>query len=281
MENQSTITVARKAASALLLVAVVAASWWPELDRFASNTVDAALTRALSAFAVARGINGLISVAQSAEVSVEPVGVGVSLSPGEILDPVNDLVEQFSTLMLAASASLGLQKLLIVASAWLPLKVSLSIAALAWLLLSWRGTNGIALTIARNAAIVLLALRFAVPLSALASEAAYHALLEDEYTTSSAALENARDTLGAQSRTIAPELPADAGVLDRARAWLNDTRAAVDLPERLQQLEATATDVTRHIINLIAVFIVQTMLLPLGFLWLAWSAVRRLADQGE
>lgn len=265
---------------ATLLALLVALSWWPALDRFAAGTVDAALTRALAAFAVARGINGAISVAQSAEVALEPGGVGVSLAPGEVLDPVNDLVEQFSTLMLTASASLGLQKLLVGASGWLPLKIALSIAVLAWLALAWRGRDDALLRGVRRFALFLLVLRLAVPLSALASEGVYRALLADEYARSAAVLDDTLALLDAQGEALRPPPPApDASLLDRARALVGEAGAALDVRGRLAQLEATATAATRHMINLVAVFVLQTVLLPLGFLWLLLRVLRLLAGR--
>lgn len=267
----------RTLALAAVLALLTAVSWWPALDRFATATVDAALTRALAAFAVARGINGAISMAQSAEVSLEPGGVGVSLAPGEVLDPVNDLVEQFSTLMLTASASLGLQKLLVGASGWLPIKVALTLAVLAWIALAWRGTGGQALYGARMAALFLLALRLAVPLGALASEGVYRAVLADEYERSAAVLDDTLALLDEQGEALRPPPPAaDASLLDRARALVGEAGAAIDVRGRLAQLEATATAATRHMVNLLAVFTLQTVLLPLAFLWLLLRGLRLL-----
>ncbi|MCB1944024.1 MAG: hypothetical protein KDI53_18575, partial [Candidatus Accumulibacter sp.] len=71
------------------------------------------MKRALVSFATARALNAVISVAQGTEVSMQPAGMGVVLTPGQLLDPVNDLVEQFSHLMLAASVAFGVQKVLI------------------------------------------------------------------------------------------------------------------------------------------------------------------------
>jgi hypothetical protein len=275
MDRTKANTLLRQVGFGLALLALLALSWAPQVDTFAEDTVDAALTRALTAFAIARGINGAISVAQSTEVAVQPAGIGVSLNPGEILDPVNDLIEQFSRLMLAASASLGLQKLLVGVSAWVPLKVVLTIAVIAWFVVGIRGSPR-ARRIARGAALGLLVLRLAVPVSAVASEAAYRLLLADDFAQSSAALADTAQLLAEQSKALRPPLPAEASLLDRARAMLDDARETFDLGARLDQLEATATEATRHIINLIAVFVVQTVLLPLGFMWVVWHGVRRM-----
>jgi hypothetical protein len=54
----------------------------------------------LTVYAIARGLNAVISAAQGTELSIEPMGVGLTLTPGEILDPLNDLIEQFSSVLL-------------------------------------------------------------------------------------------------------------------------------------------------------------------------------------
>jgi hypothetical protein len=267
----------RRIAASAVLAALLALAWLPALDRFAGDSVDAALGRALAAFAIARGINGAISVAQSTEVAVQPAGVGVSLRPGEILDPVNDLVEQFSTLMLTASASLGLQKLLVGISGWLPLKIALAVAVLAWIAMRWRGSGRVPPWL-HATVLMLLALRLAVPLAALASEAAWHALLADEFERSSAALEDTRSLLAQQGEALRPQTqPDDTSMLGRARAWLDEAGETLDVRQRLADFEATATAATRHIVNLAAVFVVQTVLLPLGFLALLVRLARRWA----
>ena len=84
----------------LLLAALVAFSWFSPLDIVATQQVDAGLKRALVSFATARTLNAVISVAQGTEVAIQPLGFGVNLAPGQVLDPINDLVEQFSHLIL-------------------------------------------------------------------------------------------------------------------------------------------------------------------------------------
>jgi hypothetical protein len=105
--------IVRKALVALSVAALIVGAWLAPLDLPAMQQVDAGLKRALVSFATARALNAVISVAQGTQASVQPLGVGVTLSPGQILDPVNDLVEKFSDLMLVASVVFGIQKVLI------------------------------------------------------------------------------------------------------------------------------------------------------------------------
>ena len=81
--------------------------WLTPPDRAAARQVEAGLRRALVTYAAARALNAVISVAQGTEVALEPGGVGVVFAPGQALDPINDLVEQFSALMLLARSLSG------------------------------------------------------------------------------------------------------------------------------------------------------------------------------
>lgn len=266
------------ALAALAALAAVALAALGTLDAWATREVDAALARALLAFALARGLNGVISVVQGTQVALEPGGLGVTLSPGEILDPVNDLVEQFSTVMLVASASLGLQKLLLGISAWWPITLLLALALAGWIASAWRGGgDSRARAWLRALALVLLALRFAVPLAALTSEAAYRLFLAPEFEASTAQLEGSRDDLAARAAAAeqAAQPAADESLLDRANRWLAQTRETLDLKARLGDLQQLAADATRNVIDLIAVFVLQSLLFPLAFAWIAWRALTR------
>ena len=57
-------------------------------DELSESYAATALERAFVTWAVARGLNGVISVAQGTEIALEPGGVGVNLTVGQILDQV-------------------------------------------------------------------------------------------------------------------------------------------------------------------------------------------------
>ena len=88
------------------------ASWFNIVDFVAKDYIDDALVEAGVAFGVARGINALSSVLESTAVSFS-IGLGTTVSLGEIISPLNDMVTDFSTVMKFAIGSLILQKVLI------------------------------------------------------------------------------------------------------------------------------------------------------------------------
>ena len=95
-----------------LIVLSVILSWSGIIDRYTTNYIDDALVEASSAFLIARGMNALISFLQSVTFEFS-VGVGGSVGAGEVLDPLNDLVEQYSSAMKLAIGSLVIQKVLL------------------------------------------------------------------------------------------------------------------------------------------------------------------------
>ena len=101
-----------------LLVLIAGLALTPAVNQKATTDYELLFERAFVTFALARTLNGVISAVQGTEVALQPAGVGVTLTPGEILDPVNDLVERFSWIMLGATISLGIQNVLLDVSAW-------------------------------------------------------------------------------------------------------------------------------------------------------------------
>lgn len=103
-------------ANRLIMPIVVAlitfASWISVFDTRSTEYIDGAIVQSTGAFAVARGLNAIISTAQSTQLSFS-IGAGLSMTVGEVLDPLNDLVEQYSSLMKISIVSLIIQKLLI------------------------------------------------------------------------------------------------------------------------------------------------------------------------
>ncbi|MEZ5501653.1 MAG: hypothetical protein R3E50_02955 [Halioglobus sp.] len=93
----------------LALIALPALGWLGVLDRFSARDINDSITSAGLIYATARGINALVSVLQGTELDV----VFLTFSIGEVLDPVNDLIERFSDVILVALASLALQKILL------------------------------------------------------------------------------------------------------------------------------------------------------------------------
>ena len=274
----------RRAALTSGLVLVALLSILPVLDQQAARNYETLFQRAIVTFALARTLNGVISAVQGTEVALQPAGVGVTLTPGQILDPINDLVERFSWIMLGATVSLGVQNVLMDISAWWLLKAVVVVLALWLLAVLWKPSDngGSGRDLLMRAMLIAVFLRFAVPLTLVLNEAIYELFLESRYVESTEVIQAAGEEIEALGETSLEEGEdvTEAGLLDSMlgplrEAW-NEASAGVSLGERVAAIQARAGAVIEHLIQLSVVFVLQTGIVPLVFLWLFLQLARWL-----
>lgn len=63
----------------------------PYLDSTGSEALSGIIKRAVLTFAAARSLDSVISAVQGTELAANPMGMGVTFSPGEALGPLNDI----------------------------------------------------------------------------------------------------------------------------------------------------------------------------------------------
>ena len=263
----------RKFAMAIgfMLLAVVM-SWTGVVDRNSSKYVDDALTQAFSAYAVARGINAVVSVLQSVSVGGS-LGASFDLSPGEALDPINDLVERYATVMEFSIGSLLTQKILIgvTSSPFFNILLTLSVAVfIISVLAKAQQFTGVLFRIALS----LIFLRFAIVLAVLANSWVDAAFLQDEIQQNVSEMQSASDA----AATRIPEAPkTQAAPAEEEPGLMNSFKNGVSgFAEKAQGLMAqmdvgaakeSLDQSVPGMVELMAVFILKTLLLPLLFLY--------------
>ena len=270
----------RRRMLAVLVAMVVVLSVFNPVDRLAEREYESLFERALITFALARTLNGLISAVQGTELALQPAGVGVTLTPGEILDPVNDLVERFSWIMLGATLSLGVQQVLLEAGQWWGVKLLLALAGLAWLVLYLKRTQGAAVAGGNTeryllrVLLVMLFIRFAVPLAMIANEAVYTVFLESRYVESTQVIESAGEAIEqAGAHTADPDAAEEEGFFS---SILDSTAKALDFQQKLDYVSERASELIEHLLQLSVVFIFQAGILPITFLWLFLKFFRKI-----
>ena len=259
----------------LLVIGLVGLSWSGLLERDADARLSAVLERALITAAIARGLNGVISVAQGTEIAVQPIGVGVTITAGQILDPLNDLVERFSWLSLVASASLGTQLLLTEIATEPVINATVSaLAAVFLILLWWPGASTAAGWLMRALALALM-IRFLFTFVGLTVGWVDAWVLEQRQQSAMSELTLAKEDIDALN--TAPELP-DAGtessIRQRFNEFVDEGRQLLDLEAQIGALEERTESAIEHVLALTVLFVVQTLLVPIGAFWLAISAFR-------
>jgi len=244
---------------------LVALSWLDLLDNFSDGYTEQSLTQAAATFALARGLNGAISVLQSTEISFNLFG-GVSVAVGEALDPLNDLVERFSWVAMAAMASLGIQKLLLTVASSLGFKILLTAAGAGLLgALQWR--RGPLLGWMLKGFAVALFLRFAVGLTVALNHWTESVFLQGSREIATEQLQRSRELFEQyQDRQLDAAQNRDASWWEGMKSRWDRWFGADQFAELEQQVELS----TRSVVDLIVVFVAQTLLFPLLFLWLLY-----------
>lgn len=262
----------------LLLSALLAGTG--AVDSKGETYIEETLTRSLVAFGVARGLNGVISVAQGTEIALQPAGIGVNFTPGQILDPVNDLIERFSWVMLASSASLGVQKVLLSVCSWylfswFMIGLMIVVAIFIWIPSVQKSVMS---PLLMKSVFLLVFIRFSVPMVAIASELIYEEFLSTQYTEAAAQLEKTTENIGYINRQTEDNLSSEQtdSAWETAKELYRLAASNIDIGQRVEEYKEAAADVSRSTIDLIVVFVFQTILLPLIFLLVSYLLIKML-----
>jgi hypothetical protein len=263
----------------LLIIALAAAlallAWLPFTQQAGVESARAGLQRALLTYASARAIDAVISVAQQTELTLQPGGVGPGFGVGQALEPLDDLIEQFSALMQWVLVAFGSQIMLSRLGAHGAVSLLLTLALGAIALLVWQ-RRAVPRALGR-VALALLIVRFAVPLYAVGSEALHRHVLAQPYQAAQAALERSRDGIGPvrPAPAVPPPAPgADAPWYERV---LPDWARKAELP-RMPDVASIGQRVEQGIerlVDLAVLFLFETVALPLAFfafVRLTWRA---------
>ncbi len=266
-----------KVAVSVVLGFVVMLSLTGILDSGGRAYTDAALKRAVVTFAIARTLNGVISMAQETEFAFEPAGIGVTIMPGELLDPINDLIERFSWVMLASTASIGIQGVLLRMSEWWGVSVLLVLTAGFLLYGIWSPeAPPWSRRVAYHALLVALFLRFAVPVLLIATSLVSDTFLREQAEQATAALQQS-------SQEIREELPQtetevkERTIGEKLSALVTKPMDAIDLRQRIERIQERVSRIIEHIVDLIVAFTLETIVIPLVFLWLLIKSVKMSA----
>jgi len=266
----------------ILVLAVLAGAVSSEgsLDQGAREATDRVFRQALITYAAARSLDAAVSLAEGTELALEPGGVGVTVSAGEILEPIDDLVEQFSTLMLVSATSLGIQSLLVRASAWAPLVLLLLVflaARVAVAFVPERVPRPLARVVTAGTVLLLVA-RFAVPAYALGTSLLFERVLQPGQEEAVAALESAGDDVREMDQLDEERPPP--GLVGRVSDWFAGAMERLDVSERVEAMRERVTEAVEHLMHLLVVFTLQTIILPLVFLWMLGKVIARATEPG-
>jgi len=253
------------------------------LNITAKEHIDAGLQRSLVSFATARALNAAISAAQGTEAAFQPMGVGITLTPGQVLDPINDLVETFSDLMLLASVAFGVHKVLLAIGSEVVVAGLVTAVGLLWLAL--RLTRDTVPPILSNLLLILLLIRFAVPAMVITSDVLFDHFLVDTYKGSQQLLDDSSNELPAvePDSTEFTDHPTQNKQENSLLSFLDGLElSAFTMPGNpVQAIKRKMTESVSHIIDVIVVFILHVLVIPVLALWMFYRSMHKLVEAGN
>lgn len=262
----------------ILLLSLVALSliFTSGIDVMGEELVTDSFTQALLVFGSAKGLNAVISLAQGTQLDLPFLTVAI----GEVLDPINDLVEQFAWVMLASMASLGIQKILLsfTASGFYNIILALSLLLVnLWLFFRF-SKDEVLRTFFFKVTAVLLFLRFAIPLMGYVNVIAYENFVKPQYDIEdlNGKIELVRDQVDSVTQQTLQKKQEES-FFDK----VSQTFDSEFYMEKIEEYKDAANNASKYVIDLIIVFVFQAIFLPLLFLFILYQLVRSIFAIGR
>ena len=264
-----------------MLVILVVVSSMHLVDRVSSTQLDKAFARSLTVFAIARGLNGLISVVQGTQVYVTPAGVGVNFAVGQVVDPMNDMVERFSWIMLMSSVSLGVQEIMLTFGETQAVELLFTASALFVLMMLWipKLWHDKIFNLLFKSLVVFTFLRFVIPLLVLCNEGLFTYVLEPKYDEAKRSLEHTQK----EAKLIVHKVQQNNTKHDQR--WLDSLNVkkqienfSMKMQGLLSSLKNKFDHAIRYILTLITIFVIQSVLVPILALWAFLKIFRKFLD---
>jgi hypothetical protein len=114
---------------------------------------------------------------------------------------------------------------------------------------------------------IAILVRFCIPLVALATSQIDTLFLEDRYERATQLLEEASAEMD-EDETGLPDVESDPNLIQRIKNFFNNIEMAANIEERIQNLKNTITGYIDYVIDLIVVFILKTIIIPIVVLWI-------------
>ena len=247
---------------------VIGEKAFPEIEEKTDAYFTETVSEAATVFATARVINGGISVIKDSTVTVTPFGLGTEIALGQVLDPLDDVIERLSDILFTVIVSLGIQKAvyeIIGAMAVYGIGALLMLSLL--LALCFKNEKLRAWSVfLKKAALLLLFVRVALPFTALLSET-----VETHFFAPKIA--------ACQARLSVFEAETKIRVTEQDSLWDKAGKMKEQLQEKMKLYWENAMDMVEVSLEIaghyIALFLVQVIFIPLGMFWLLVKITNR------
>ena len=243
----------------------------PVIDANTDSYFKSAITKAGEAYAVCRILNASVSIIKESHLQIEPAGVGLSLALGQALDPIYDMTERTSDVLITSIVSLGIQKItyeLCVAFAP-PVAGILLLCILALSFIKNEKTQAFSNLMIRIIIIVIIG-RFCLPASSLANQFLLDNFFAPRIAESQKALSINPLAIDKLKDFSLPEIDGVVGTIKNSAKFIKTKTNELSsvFKETINNVEQIVENLLGLAAIYVTIFIVQVILLPILTFWL-------------
>lgn len=243
----------------------------PVLDTSTDTYFRESITRAGVAYATCRVINASVSIIKDSSLELEPAGIGVSLAVGQILDPIDDMTERLSDVLVTAITSLGVQKLVYEISVTVAPPLCAVLLFAMSVLIWFENKRVFSFQQALLRILLLFAIvRFCLPLSSLANDFLHKHFFMEQISVANEELALASVELDKLKDFSLPEIDGVLGTIENSASFLK--QKSIELNHVLVTTISNMGDIIENLLKLtflyVGIFLVQVIVLPLLAFWI-------------
>ena len=242
----------------------------PLLDTKTDAYFNAAITKAGLAYATCRAINASVSVIKDSSLQLEPAGVGVSLAVGQVLDPIDDMTERLSDVLVTAITSLGVQKLSYEICVSLAPRIFAAFLLLLSVLVLFENERTASLRRITERILILIAvLRFCLPVSSIANEYIYANYFEERISRANNELTLHSEVFDQLGDIVIPDATGFWGTIENSTSLIKNI--STQLRNALKASVTNMGEIIENLLNLtflyVGIFLLQVIVSPLLIFW--------------
>ena len=242
----------------------------PALDSKADNYFSEAITKAGLAYATCRVVNASVSIVKESDLQLEPGGIGLSLAVGQVLDPIDDMTERLSDVLVTAITSLGVQKLAYEISQFLAPPI-IAVFLLMMSILIWFQNERVVRIreVTLRILIILVVARFCLPLSSMGNEFIQKNFFDDQISKANRELALGSAELDKLKELSLPEFNGFLGTIEKSTSFLK--RSSKEFKNAIGKTVSNMGEIIESLLNLtflyVGVFLIQVIILPVLTFW--------------
>ena len=251
----------------------------PILDSTADTYFRDSISKAGASYGVCRVINATVSIIQESSVELEPAGIGLSLAVGQAVDPINDMVERLSDVLVMSITSLGVQKLTYeICLTIAPQVIAFFLFVFSLLTLFESDTVFKLQRLILSVLIIISIARFCLPLSSMANQFLQDHFFEQNIAEANSELARGIADLDKLKDVSLPKYDGLIETIENSASYLK--QKSIDFKNAIAVTIENRDIIVENLLKLtflyVGIFIVQVLVLPLLVFWFLLKTVNSL-----